>query len=283
MPDNPLLYLLLGLLFAWVASYLYSIQHNRRRLRQLAMWLKDALPLLGGRASSTWHGADRLTVSIPDGRGNIREAAIVLGMQSRQLFRALVSLLRGGRDSLTMLVSLHKGPVNGNEFEIFEAAAPLPKVVVAAAQTAQPWEVEEYARNKAYRLAFRTSTGRETAQRVLTLLLDDGFNLRRFSVRSSVPHLMLVLNVGVLPRTEAAALLRLIRNLSEEVTRPPRPAGPAPAKSQSSPSSTSRSRRSTVPNSVIFPPDGSSPEPGIDSGLTRNGFRSNNGHKKSEE
>jgi hypothetical protein len=218
--DNPLLFLLLGLLVAWVGSYFYSFQHNRRKLRLLASWLKEALPILGVKQSSRWQGADRLDVLINEGRGNIREAAIVLGMQSRQLIKGLISLLRHGRDSLTALVSLTKPPVAGNEFEIFEASSPLPRSVLAAIDTAQAWKIEDFPRPNAYKIAFRTDNGKEMAKRLLLLLLDDNFQVRRFSVRPNAPHFLLVLNLGKLPQVEAAVLLRLLRSLADEVALP---------------------------------------------------------------
>lgn len=275
--DNPLFFLLLGLLVAWVGSYFYSFQHNRRQLRYLAGWLKEALSLLGSGYTSRWQGSDRLDIILAQGRGNIREAAIVLGMQSRQLFKALLSLVRAGRDSLTLLVSLKTPTVAGREFEIFEAKGPMPRNVSLEVESAQPWKIEDYPRAPLYRIAFRTSAARESAFGVLTLLLDDGFNLRRLSVRPSAPHLLLVLNLGVMPKTEATALLRLMKNLSEEVSQPFK--AESPAKSRSNRTVT---RRSTPPGQ-IFPNDGSASTPGVDSGLSRNGFHTSNGHHPKED
>lgn len=221
--DNPLVFLLLGLLVAWVGSYFYSFQRNRSKLRRLAGWLKEALPILGTKQSSRWQGADRLDVLVNEGRGNIREAAIVLGMQSRQLFKAIISLVRHGRDSMTVLVSLTKPPFAGNEFEIFEADGPLPRSVLAAVDTAQAWHIEDFPRANSYKIAFRTDTAKEMAKRLLTLLLDDQFEVRRFSVRPNAPHFLLVLNLGRMPQVEAAGLLRLLRSLADEVARPDNP------------------------------------------------------------
>ncbi len=220
--DNPLVFLLLGLLIVWVGSYFYSFQRNRRKLRLLASWLKEALPILGAKQSSRWQGADRLDVFVNEGRGNIREAAIVLGMQSRQLFKMIISLVRRGRDSLTTLVSLTKAPVAGNEFEIYEAAGLIPRTVLAAAQTDQKWQTEDFSGNSSYKIAYRTANAKEMARRVLTLLLDDGFEVRRFSVRPGAPHFLLVLNLLKMPQVEAADLLRLLRALADEVALPPK-------------------------------------------------------------
>ncbi|MDB5082126.1 MAG: hypothetical protein JWP00_4050 [Chloroflexi bacterium] len=207
---------------AWVGSYFYSFQHNRGKLRQLASWLKEALPILGSKPSSRWHGADRLDVLVNEGRGNIREAAIVLGMQSRQLIKGTISLVRHGRDSMTVLISLTRPPFDGNEFEIFEASGPIPRSVLAAVDTPQAWQTEDFPRANSHKIAFRTDNGKEIAKRTLTLLLDDNFEIRRFSVRPNAPHFMLVFNLRKVPTTEAASLLRLIRTLSDEVTRPPK-------------------------------------------------------------
>lgn len=218
--DNPLLFLLLGLLVVWVGSYFYSFQRNRSRLRLLAAWLKDSLPILGSKQSSRWQGADRLDVFVNEGRGNIREAAIVLGMQSRQLVKAIISLTRRGRDSMSVLVSLDKPPADGNEFEIYEASGPIPRVVLAAAGTDQAWQTEDFPRANSFKISFRTDNAKEMAKRTLTLLLDDQYEVRRFSVRLNAPHFMLVLNLVRLPQAESAGLLRLLRTLADEVARP---------------------------------------------------------------
>lgn len=275
--DNPLFFLLLGLLVAWVGSYFYSFQHNRRKLRYLASWLQDALVLLGSGYTSRWQGSDRLDIILAEGRGNIREAAIVLGMQSRQLFKALLSLVRAGRDSLTLLVSLKTATVAGREFEVFEAKGPIPRSVALAMNGAQAWKVEDYPRSPLYRVAFRTPAARESAFAALALLLDDGFNLRRLSVRASAPHLMLVLNLGVLPKVEAASLLRLVKNLSDEVLQPFKTETPA----KSRPNRTA-ARRSTPPGQ-IFPKEEDTSTSEADQNLSRNGFHTSNGHHPKED
>ena len=275
--DNPLFFLLLGLLVAWVGSYFYSFQHNRRKLRYLALWLQEALVLLGSGYTSRWQGSDRLDIILPEGRGNIREAAIVLGMQSRQLFKALLSLVRAGRDSLTLLVSLRTGTVAGREFEIFEAKGPIPRSITLAADSVQPWKIEDYPRAPLYRVAFRTPAARESAYAVLALLLDDGFNLRRLSARSSAPHLMLVLNLGVVPKVEAASLLRLMKNLSDEVSQPFKTETPAKTR----PNRTA-TRRATPPGQ-IFPKEDTPSASEADHKLSRNGFHTSNGHHPKED
>ncbi len=278
--DNPLFYLLLGFLVAWAGSYFYSLQHNQRKLRLLALWLRDSLHILGAKPSSTRHGPDRLDIIVSDGRGNIREAAMVMGMQSRQLFRALISLVRGGRDSLSVLVSLQGTPTGGSEFEIFEASGPLPKTVIAAAGTVGEWEVETYASNPAYKIAFRTDSARDAAIRALTLLLDDRFSVRRLSLRATAPHIFLILNLVSLPQVESASLLRLVRSLADEAVGPVKPDSgkrSRPAKSSAP------SRRPIASNPSVLPGDNRPPAPGLDPGLTHNQPRSTNGHKPHDE
>ncbi|HEX2911150.1 MAG TPA: hypothetical protein VH186_10110 [Chloroflexia bacterium] len=261
--DNPFFYLLLGLLVAWIGSYFYSIQRNRKRLREIAYWLQDALPLLGAKHTSQWRGADRLDIFVNEGRGNIREAALVGGMQSRQLFKAVISLIRGGRDSLTLLVSLQKPPASGNEFEIFEAKMPVPRTVVGASDSGNPWQIENYARSNFYKLAFRTPNAREMASRILTLLLDDGFVVRRLSTRPGAPHIMLVLNMSAAPKVEAAALLRLVKGLSDELPRSEQPG--------------TKDRPGSRPSKSKPPSLPGKPLPKAK--YSSNGFHSSNGHK----
>ena len=273
--DNPLVFLLLGLLIVWVGSYFYSFQRNRRKLRLLASWLKEALPVLGTKQSSRWQGADRLDVFVNEGRGNIREAAIVLGMQSRQLFKMVISLARHGRDSMTTLVSLTKAPVAGNEFEVYEAAGLIPRSVLAAVDTGQAWQTEDFARNSAYKIAYRTNNAREMARRVLTLLLDSGFEVRRFSVRPNAPHFMVVLNLVRMPQVEATDLLRLLRTLADEVARPPK--DPPKPKQASKPVKNPKRQNPALPE-LVLPADTGS---GAD-GYLRSTNHSKNGHAHPE-
>ncbi len=270
--DNPFFFLLLGLLVAWVGSYFYSFQHNRRKLRLLASWLKEALGLLGTRTTSRWRGADRLDVAIEEGRGNIREAALVVATQSRQLFRAMVSLVRGGRDSLTILVALRKETVPGREFEIFEAKGPAPRHIDLTLGTVSAWQIEDYSRNPAYRIAFRTPAAHDNASQVLALLLDDGFNVRRLSVRPTAPHLMLVLNMVSSPKVEAASLMRLVKTLSDEVAQPFKQATPSKPAAERTP----KARRSNP--ALLYPKEGGSSTPGS----STNGYHSSNGHSPSK-
>ncbi len=269
--NNPLFYLLLGLLVAWVGSYFFSIQYNRRRLNLLAAWLRDSLAILGTGTSSRWHGADRLDILVDQGRSPMREVAIVIGMQSRQFFRAIISLARGGRDSLSILISLQNTIIPGREFEIFEAKGSLPRNVMSAGQG---WRVEEYRTN--YKIAFRSAEAYQSAQRMLTLLLDDGFDLRRLSVRPSAPHIFMILNVGVLPRSDSAGLLRLIKNLADEVTTSPAKPGRNNSKPPTGKPTPLRPRLSP---DTRLPKDGTPPPPGLDRGLTLPRSSNGNGHK----
>ena len=269
--DNPLLFLLLGLLVAWVGSYFYSFQRNRSKLRRLASWLKESLPILGAKQSSRWQGADRLDVFVNEGRGNIREAAIVLGMQSRQLIKALISLVRHGRDSMTVLVSLTKPPAAGNEFEIYEASGPLPRAVLAAAGTDQAWQTEDFPRANSYKISFRTDNAKEMAKRLLTLLLDDHYEVRRFSVRPYAPHFMLVLNLVKMPQADAAELLRLIRTLADEVARPEKGSSKRPDKTAKT---ARRKNPAFIEPEMLLPPE---VQPDQD-GYLRTTNHSKNGH-----
>jgi hypothetical protein len=276
--ENPLFFVLLVLLVAWASSYLYSFQHNRSKLRSLAGWLQDALSLLGSGYNSRWRGSDRLDVVIPTGRGNIREAAIVIGMQSRQLVKAVISLVRRGRDSLTMLISLKDAPVAGREFEIFESKGPMPRNVLLAEGSLQSWEVETYPQNANYQVAFRTQAARKSAFTLLAALQDNRFDLRRLSVRASAPHLMLVLNVGAIPKSDASALLRLVKNLSQDVAQPLKPETSAKSRSKQS----SKPGRASQTAQPLLPEDAVPPTPGIDDGLIHNGFHTPNGHHPKE-
>jgi hypothetical protein len=271
MLQNPLSFFLLGLFFAWVASYFYSAWHNRRKLTILARWLEPALPILGSGTTSRWRGTDRLDVLIGEGRGPLVEAAIVIGVQSRRLFSAILSLLRGGRDSMSFLIRLNR-PLNpASYFEIFGSKEPPPQGVLLEPEA---WKIEEYSRGKPYRIAFREAAGRESALRVVALLQDLQLEIRRVSVRSSAPQLFFVFNVGQLPQSDPSELLRLLRNLAEEVTTP----GRNPETNRERPSTRSKNReRDRDKNKKA---DGLPPRllrPGIDPDMSRNGHHSPNG------
>jgi hypothetical protein len=271
MLENPLAYFLLGLLFAWVGSYFYSPWHNRRKLTWMARWLEEPIHILGGRISSRWSGTDRLDILINDGRGVITEAAIVLGAQSRRIFNLIISLARGGRDSMSFLIQLRQTPPPSIHFEIFSTKAPLPRTI---ALDEQSWQLENYPNGAPYRVAFKTTAGRDSAFRLIALLHDLRLEIRRISVRSTVPQLFLVFNLNRLPQFDSAELLRVIRSLADEITQPAssgnirpeqrRPPGKPKAKSKS---------KQVSPD--LF-------RPGLDAGLTRNGYHTSNGHQKDE-
>ncbi len=274
--DNPLTYFVFGLLFAWVASYFYSIWHNRRKLTFVARWLEEALHILGSHTTSRWHGTDRLDILVGEGRGVIKEAAIVLGAQSRRLFSAMLSLVRGGRDSMSFLVQLSRNPQPLFHYEIFGLKEPLPQSVLLDSQA---WEIEDYPRGAPYRVAFKTSEGRASAFRVIALLHDMKLDIRRVSVRPNVPQLFFVFNLPGLPQSDANELLRLIRNLVEEVVEPTNPSTSTPG--GRGPKLTARERpqinrpRNRNQNNRL-PHDLS--RPGIDAGIGRNDSSKPNGH-----
>lgn len=262
--DNPLFFLLLGVAVAWVGSYFYSMLHNQRKVKVLAAWLQASIHILGTKISSRFVGTDRVDATVGEGRGNIYEAAIVIGVQSRQFFRAVLSLARGGRDSITILATLRRPTARGLEFEIFEANGPLPVTVVTAGTSSEPFEISEHPNQPAYKVAYRSLGGREIALRTLTILLDDKFNVRRFSVRPTSPHFMVVLNVNALPQSDSSNLLQLVKTLSDEVAVAPVPAT-TPAKAER------KAKRSNQPviktNLSILPRNGAVPAPGIDPGI----------------
>jgi hypothetical protein len=215
--DNPFFYLALGILLAWAVSFLYSFQVSRRKLTLLARWLEPALPMLGNQINSSWKGNNTLTITVGRGKGIVREAAFVLGVQSKVLFSMLVSLVRGGKDSLTILVSINPPTRAGAEFEIFEANAPVPRTLL---KLPPDWRIEDHGRGAPYKIAFRESTARDSAYRLIALLQDDHYFIRRISIRSSTPHLMLVFNVPRYPTGRAEDFIQLLRNLAEEVSQP---------------------------------------------------------------
>jgi hypothetical protein len=262
--DNPLFYLVLGILLAWAISFLYSFQVSRKKITWLARWLEPALPLLGSQIKSNWKGNNTLTITIERGKGIIRESAFVLGVQSKVLFSMLVSLVRGGKDSITILVSINPPTRAGAEFEIFEANAPVPRSLLHLSQT--DWRIEDYPRGAPFKIAFKETAARESAFRLIALLKDDGFFIRRISVRLTTPHILIVLNVPHLPAARAEDLLQLIRNLAEEVAQPdvtPKPENPSRPALRKKPK-----------------PSQSKP---IIQGRLPNGHRSLNGHKKTED
>ncbi|MEI6046699.1 MAG: hypothetical protein WCS37_20285 [Chloroflexota bacterium] len=268
MLENPLAYFVFGLLFAWVGSYFYSAWHNRRKLTWMAHWLEEPLRILGSRITSRWNGTDQLNISIKDGNGVISEAIIVLGAQSRRIFNLIISLLRGGRDSMSFLIQIKRNPPFSSQFEIFGIKEPPPRMI---ALDAQAWQVEDYPKGAPYRVAFKTKTGRESAFRLIALLHDLKLEIRRISVRSTVPQLFLVFNLNTLPQFDSAELLRIIRSLTEEVSQPlSSETKPAPKQG--------KAKTKTKTNEL-------SPDffrPGLDRGLQQNGYHTSNGHHPEE-
>ncbi len=211
--NTPIFYFLMGIVFVWVLSYFYNYQASRGKLTRIARWLKDSLPILGGSATSRWQGSNTLHILLNDGRGVISDGAIVIGTQSKELFAAMVSVVRGGRDSLNFIFTLRPAPLAANAFEIFEAVGQLPRVVVLS--NPDEWQVE-LVPSSLYRIAYRTITGRDNALRLIALLNDYGLDIRRISLRTEIPHLLLSFNLRTHINVDSHELLGTIRNLAEE-------------------------------------------------------------------
>jgi hypothetical protein len=211
--NSPILYFFMGIAFVWGLSYFYNYQISRSKLNKIARWLNEGLWVLGGKPTSRWQGSNTLRILLNGGRGVISDGAIVLGIQSKELAKALLSIMRGGRDSMNFVFTLTTPPQVANCFEIFEASGPLPRVIML--NVSGEWMVEP-ASTGAYRIAYLNNTGRESAIRLLTLFNDYGLDIRRISVRTEAPHLLLTFNLHGQIKVEARELLSTIRNLAEE-------------------------------------------------------------------
>jgi len=119
---------------------------------------------------------------------------------------------------MSFLISLNRTPGPTTHFEIFATKEPPPRNLAVAAEN---WQIESHPSHASYQVAFKNVVGRESAFRLITLLRDSQFDIRRVSVRPGLPHLFLILNLNQLPQTEAADLLRLLRNLADEVSNAP--------------------------------------------------------------
>ena len=214
--NTPIFYLLMGIVFVWVLSYFYNYQVSRNKLKRIALWLQESLSILGGNPTSRWQGFNTLHIMLNGGRGVINDGAIIIGCQSKELFAALVSLVRGGRDSLNFVFSLRPAPLPANVFEIYEANGQVPRIV--ALSSPDEWQTE-ISSNGQYRIAYRTSVGRESALRVVTLMMDYGLEIRRISLRTEAPHLLLSFNLRNRINVSSHELIGTIRNLAEESVR----------------------------------------------------------------
>lgn len=213
---SPLFYFLMGIVFVWVLSYFYNYQASRSKLKRIARWLNESLFILGGNPTSRWQGFNTLQILLNGGRGVIQDGAIIIGTQSKEMFAALVSLVRGGHDSLNFLFTLNPTPPLANVFEIFEAQGQVPRIVALSATG--EWQIEPTP-NGSYRVAYRTIAARDSAFRLVTLIKDYGLEIRRISLRSETPHLLLSFNLGNRINVEAHEFLQTIRNLAEEGVR----------------------------------------------------------------
>ncbi|MEI7554700.1 hypothetical protein [Candidatus Chlorohelix sp.] len=221
--ENPLLLLLPIILALWVGSFFYNLQYSRRKLTWLARWLEDSLAMLGSDIGSRWLNQNTLSIEVKQGKGRIREVVIVLGSVRREIFARLLTLVRGGKDSMTIMISINPPPRPGTEIEIFKKSDPVPRPVMLGLGGMKDWEVQDYSHGAPYRIASRLDQINGLAERVITLLNDDGYDIRRISVRPTSPHLLFVFNMVKLPKTDAHDLIQLIRNLIEEVADPQPP------------------------------------------------------------
>lgn len=274
--NSPLFYFFLGIVFVWVVSYFYNFQASRSKLKRVGQWLNEGLFILGGKPSSRWRGANTLQILLNGGRGVISDGAIVVGTQSKELFAALVSLTRGGRDSMNFLFTLQPAPPNSNNFEIFEARGQIPRVVMLNA--GGEWQTETTA-DERYKIAYHTIAARDNAQRLITLLRDYGLEIRRVSLRNQTPHLLLSFNLRGQINVAAQELLQTIRNLAEESVRSGTPADITPSPKPRSTKSSKPKRRPLSPEESggsLTPRFGPPLNPRYQPGITKN----QNGHGK---
>ena len=68
-----------------------------------------------------------------------------------------------------------------------------------------------------HRVAYRTSTGRDNALRLITLLNDYGFDIPAYFVGTEIPHLLLSFNLRTRINVNSHELLRTICNLPRKV------------------------------------------------------------------
>jgi hypothetical protein len=194
-----------------VAGYMLGTWLNRRRSKELGLWLAEGIGVLGGQTLWKWVGSmtSGAQVTIAGASKPFRQGEILYLLLTREFIPLWgIELLRGKRDLLVMRVELTARPAR--EFEIVPIQGNLRKTLDRN-PGAIPWNWQEMPAGLG--LATHVDPGGQTAAAVRKFLDAYGPFLERLSLRKGSPQLILFARLTGLEKRPAKEFLAAVRQV----------------------------------------------------------------------
>jgi hypothetical protein len=199
------------LLAVLAGGYMLGTWLNRRRSKDLGLWLQAGLNVLGGQTLWKWVGTmtSGAQVRIIGATRPFRQGEILYLLLTREFMPLwAIELLRGKRDLLVLRAELTTKPVR--EFEVVPIRGSL-RTTLDRNAGAVPWQWQELAAGLG--LATRTDPGGQTAAAVRKFVDAYGPFLDRLSLRKGSPQLILFARLAGLEKRPAKEFLAGVRDL----------------------------------------------------------------------
>jgi hypothetical protein len=194
-----------------VVLYMLGTWLNRRRSKELGLWLAAGVGVLGGQTLWKWVGTmtSGAQVTIAGGSRPFKQGEILYLLLTREFLPLWgIELLRGKRDLLVMRVELAAKPAR--EFEVVPIKGDLRNTLDRNAG-ALPWTWQEMPSGLG--LATHIDPGGQTAAAVRKFLNVYGPFVQRLSLRKGSPHLILFANLTGLEKRPAKEFLTAVRGV----------------------------------------------------------------------
>ena len=194
-----------------VALYMLGTWLNRRRSKELGLWLAAGVGVLGGQTLWKWVGTmtSGAQVTIVGATRPFKQGEVLYLLLTREFLPLWgIELLRGKRDLLVMRAELSAKPVR--EFEVVPISGDLRKTLDRN-PGAIPWQWQEMPAGLG--LATHIDPGGQIAAAVRKFLEAYGPFVQRLSVRKGSPQLILFAQLTGLERTPAKEFLAAVREV----------------------------------------------------------------------
>ena len=194
-----------------VALYMIGTWLNRRRSKELGLWLAAGVGVLGGQTLWKWVGTmtSGAQVTIVGANRPFKQGEILYLLLTREFLPLWgIELLRGKRDLLVMRVELAAKPAR--EFEVVPLNGDLRKTLDRN-PGAIPWNWQEMPAGLG--LATHLDPGGQTAAAVRKFLDAYGPFVQRLSLRKGSPQLILFAQLSGIERKPAKEFLGAVRDV----------------------------------------------------------------------
>ena len=193
---------------AWFAAgTIWNIHKGRTLMR----WMQGGLPLLGARTTVRWLGSTAVEMVIRDGKAPFAGVTLVIFLEPRDMpWMWALGHSRGRRDILIIRGVLHRTP----EVEL-EALDPVSwSGRDALARVPPKWPTRQAAGAGNVEIHHSNDAALALAEALLTLAQQDGFAVKRLSLRRSEPNFQLHVSIPD-PRRPARDFFKAVHSLAD--------------------------------------------------------------------